>query len=68
MEFLLGEGEDFIIFLAIGWAMAHCKRKTIKTFVLWDAPQLIKLINMNHNYKKINTWTFVNVRIRNTQQ
>jgi len=25
------------------------KKKTIKTFVLWDAPQLIKLINMNHN-------------------
>jgi hypothetical protein len=32
--------------------MAHCKKKKkkiIKEFVLWDAPQLIKLINMNHN-------------------
>jgi len=32
--------------------MAHCQKKknhSIKTFVLWDAPQLIKLINMNHS-------------------
>jgi hypothetical protein len=29
--------------------MAHYKKETIKTFVYWDAPQLIKLINMNHN-------------------
>jgi len=29
--------------------MAHCKKKTIKTIVLWDAPQLIKLINMDGN-------------------
>jgi hypothetical protein len=25
------------------------KEKTIKTFVLWDAPQLIQLIIINHN-------------------
>jgi hypothetical protein len=29
--------------------MAHCKKKIIKTIVLWDAPQLIKLMNVNHN-------------------
>jgi len=29
--------------------MAHYKKETIKTFVHWDAPQLFKLINMNHN-------------------
>jgi hypothetical protein len=30
--------------------MAHCKKKkTIKTFVIWDALELIKLFNMNHN-------------------
>jgi hypothetical protein len=29
--------------------MALCQKKIIKTFVLWDASQLIKLININHN-------------------
>jgi hypothetical protein len=31
------------------------KKKTIKTFVLWDAPQLIKLITINHN-KYLGSW------------
>jgi hypothetical protein len=34
----------------IEWPIAKKnKNHIIKTFVLWDAPQLIKLINMNHN-------------------
>ncbi len=39
---------EFHKFLVIGQPnnkMAHCK----KTFVLWDAPQLIKWIKVNHN-------------------
>ncbi len=35
--------------------MAHYKKKIIKTFVLWDEPQLIKLININHN-KYLGSW------------
>ncbi len=27
----------------------NARKKTIKTIMLWDAPQLIKLINMNDN-------------------
>jgi hypothetical protein len=42
----------FHYFLVIGQPNGPLKnnlKKTIKTFVLWDASQLIKLINMNHN-------------------
>ncbi len=50
-----GRGGFHIVFGDKVTKMGHCERKTIKTFVFWDAPQLTKLINMNHNYKKINT-------------
>ncbi len=51
----LGKG-DFIMFLVIGQPNGPLqKKKTIKTFVLWDAPQLIKLININHK-KYLGSW------------
>ncbi len=37
---------DFIMFLVIGQPNGPFK-KSIKAFVLWDAPQPIKLINMD---------------------
>jgi hypothetical protein len=38
------------MFLVIGQPNGPLqKKKTIKTFVLWDLPQLFKLININHN-------------------
>jgi hypothetical protein len=33
-----GRGRDFIMFLVIGQPNEPWKKKTIKTFVLWDAP------------------------------
>jgi hypothetical protein len=38
------------MFLVIGQPNGPLQqKKTIKTFVLWDATQIIKLININHN-------------------
>jgi hypothetical protein len=45
MWFLLGKGVGFYKFFGgrpTKWPIA-------KKIMLWDAPQLIKLINMNHN-------------------
>jgi hypothetical protein len=54
MWFLLGEGGFHNVFgdRPTKWLIA---KKTIKTFVLWDAAQLIKLININHN-KYLGSW------------
>jgi hypothetical protein len=46
--FLLWEGGNFIMFLVIGQPNDSLQKKAIKTFVCWDAWQLIKLINVNH--------------------
>ncbi len=43
------------MFLIIRQPNGPLQKKTIKTFVLWDAPQLIKLININHN-KYLGSW------------
>jgi hypothetical protein len=49
-EISIWGGGDFIMFLGIGQPNGPWHQKEfIKKFVLWDAWQLIKLINMNHN-------------------
>jgi hypothetical protein len=50
-DFYLGKVGDFIVFVVIGQPKGPIakQKKTIKTFVLWDTPQLISIINMNHN-------------------
>jgi hypothetical protein len=42
-------GVAFHNFLVIGQLDGPLQKKIIKTFMLWDPPQLIKLIHMNHN-------------------
>jgi len=55
MWFLLGEGGFHNVFGDRPTKWPAATKKTIKTFVLWDAPQLIKLININHN-KHLGSW------------
>jgi hypothetical protein len=49
MLFLLGKGGDFIMFLVIDQPNGQLQKIKIKTFMLWDASQLIKLIDVNCN-------------------
>jgi hypothetical protein len=51
MWFLFGEEGGFHKFLIIGQPNGLLKKNQnkIKTFVFWDAAQLIYSINMNHN-------------------
>ncbi len=55
MWFLFGEGEGFHNAFGDGqtkWSIAKKGKKSpIQTFVVWDAPQQIKLISINqHKY------------------
>jgi hypothetical protein len=52
-DFYLGRERDFIIFLVMGKPNGPLQKKKekspIQTSVLWDAPQRIELISINHH-------------------
>ncbi len=59
MRFLFGEGEGFHNIFGDGqtkWPIATKEKKSpIQKFVLWDAPQQIKLVSKNH-YKYLSSY------------